>query len=104
MKCKKGYTLKKGKCVLNKSECVYQNFKKQISKGRKITFFFIALLLLVIIFLPTGIDDAYTTIPLLALLGWKIYLVIALVVLILFLIFMKKLIKMKRAIFSGCVK
>ncbi|MEA3248160.1 MAG: hypothetical protein U9Q73_00465 [Nanoarchaeota archaeon] len=98
-KCKKGYKYKKGKCrPTNKIKCVYKNIKKEGKKKRIFPIAIISLVILALIFLPTGIDDAFTTLPLLALLGWKIYLTITLIIIVFLIIFFKHV----KKIFKGC--
>lgn len=104
MKCKRGYTLKKGRCQPKKIRCVCDNLKKEINGKNKIwTITLIILAFLVVIILPTGtIDDSFTTIPLIALLGIYKYLILAGIILILFLINFKKIWSLIERAKKGC--
>jgi len=102
-RCKKGYTLVKGKCKPNnKIKCLCDNIKKEGKKKKVFSIVIISLIVLALIFLPTGLDDAFTTIPLLALLGWKLYLIILFIIIVLLIIFFKHVKVMFKKIFKGC--
>jgi hypothetical protein len=101
-KCKRGYKLKNGSCKPNRIKCICNNIKRETRMRLWSSIAIIVIALLVVIFLPTGIDDAYTSIPLLALLGWKIYLIISAIVLVLFLIFFKRVKAMIKGVFRKC--
>lgn len=100
MKCARGYKVKRGKCS-SKPKCIYKNIKKQISKGR-LAIFTLILIILALIILPTGLDDVFTTIPLMFILGWKLYTVIAIIMLIICLVFYGKIIEFKNKAMRKC--
>lgn len=86
-----------------KYKCFRKNLKRELDgKKRAWTIFLIILALLVIIILPSGPDDSFTTVPLLLFLGFHRYMILAGIVFGLFIINYKKVKKKIKSLTRNC--
>jgi len=86
-----------------KYKCFKRNLKREFNGKRKVwTIFLIGLTVLVLIVLPSGTpDDSFTTIPLIALLGWKYFILVG-IILVLFIINFKSIKKLIKRLGRKC--